>query len=101
MSFVYSIGASSGFISQQTGDSIKTLEADYAKYMPDADSMRDLVEDQIRKSAKSLQTRVEGPLSPTPATSLEKKKPLNNQRLKNGAGEEGRTPDLMLGKHTL
>jgi hypothetical protein len=29
------------------------------------------------------------------------KKPLISQGLKNGAGEEGRTPDLMLGKHTL
>jgi hypothetical protein len=31
----------------------------------------------------------------------EMKKPLKNQRLQSGAGEEGRTPDLMLGKHTL
>jgi hypothetical protein len=29
------------------------------------------------------------------------KKPLIPQGLKSGAGEEGRTPDLMLGKHTL
>jgi hypothetical protein len=31
----------------------------------------------------------------------EMKKPLDIQRLQDGAGEEGRTPDLMLGKHTL
>jgi hypothetical protein len=30
-----------------------------------------------------------------------RKKPLISQGLKAGAGEEGRTPDLMLGKHTL
>ena len=30
-----------------------------------------------------------------------KKKPLVSQGLEDGAGEEGRTPDLMLGKHTL
>ncbi|MCE3242092.1 MAG: hypothetical protein K0Q83_2599 [Deltaproteobacteria bacterium] len=30
-----------------------------------------------------------------------KKKPSISQGLKDGAGEEGRTPDLMLGKHTL
>jgi hypothetical protein len=30
-----------------------------------------------------------------------KEKPLISQGLKTGAGEEGRTPDLMLGKHTL
>ena len=29
------------------------------------------------------------------------KKPSISQGLKDGAGEEGRTPDLMLGKHTL
>jgi hypothetical protein len=28
------------------------------------------------------------------------KKPLTNQGLKGGAGEEGRTPDLMLGNDT-
>jgi len=32
----------------------------------------------------------------TPTTLPEKEKPLTNQGLKNGAGEEGRTPDLML-----
>jgi hypothetical protein len=33
---------------------------------------------------------------------LKQKKGLKNQPLKiDGAGEEGRTPDLMLGKHTL
>jgi hypothetical protein len=30
---------------------------------------------------------------------MKRKKPLRVQRLQNGAGEEGRTPDLMLGKH--
>jgi integrase len=37
VSFLYSIGAKSGFISSQTGDSIKTLETHYAKYIPQAD----------------------------------------------------------------
>ena len=32
---------------------------------------------------------------------VEIKKPSSPRGLKNGAGEEGRTPDLMLGKHTL
>ena len=35
------------------------------------------------------------------STPSEKKKPPISQGLKDGAGEEGRTPDLMLGKHTL
>jgi hypothetical protein len=32
---------------------------------------------------------------------LEMKKPSKHRGLIYGAGEEGRTPDLMLGKHTL
>jgi hypothetical protein len=51
VSFLYSIGAKSGFISSQTGDSIKTLETDYAKYIKEADDNRDFVENQIQKSA--------------------------------------------------
>jgi integrase len=96
VSFLYSIGASSGFISKQTGDSIKTLETDYAKYLPTADTGRDFVEQQIQKSA----THVQPPYPNTSAMNqAENKKPLGNQGLKSGAGEEGRTPDLMLGKH--
>ena len=98
VSFLYSIGARSGFISSQTGDSIKTLETDYAKYIKEADDNRDFVEKQIQKSATLVKPAIEVEYSPTLP---EKKKPLENQRLKDGAGEEGRTPDLMLGKHTL
>ena len=32
---------------------------------------------------------------------FKEKKPSISQGLETGAGEEGRTPDLMLGKHTL
>jgi integrase len=97
-SFLVSIGAKSGFISAQTGDSIKTIESCYAKYEPDADTMRELVEERISQATKSLQSGFRDGSSPTPS---EKKKPPRNQGLKDGAGEEGRTPDLMLGKHTL
>ena len=98
VSFLYSIGARSGFISSQTGDSIKTLEADYAKYIEEADQNRQFVEAQIQKSA----TQVQPPYSADDnAYKLKKKKGLRKQPLKSGAGEEGRTPDLMLGKHTL
>ena len=38
---------------------------------------------------------------PPPLPAQNKKKGLKSQPLKVGAGEEGRTPDLMLGKHTL
>jgi len=98
VSFLYSIGAKSGFISSQTGDSIKTLESDYAKYIGEADDNRDFVEEQIQKSATLVKPAIEVNQSSNP---VEKKKPLENQGLKTGAGEEGRTPDLMLGKHTL
>ena len=54
VSFLYSIGARSGFISSQTGDSIKTLEKDYAKYIKEADDNRDFVENQIQKSATQV-----------------------------------------------
>jgi hypothetical protein len=74
----------------QTGDSIKTLEKDYAN--------RDFVENQIHKSVTQVKPAFETDHSPTPP---QKKKPPRNRGLKNGAGEEGRTPDLMLGKHTL
>ena len=56
VSFLYSISASSGFISQHTGDSIRTLETDYAKYIKEADARRDFVEDQIQKSANPSET---------------------------------------------
>lgn len=98
MSFLYSIGAKSGFISSQTGDSIKTLETDYAKYIKEADDNRDFVESQIQKSATLVKPADNVSNSPTPP---EKKKPQSYPGLKDGAGEEGRTPDLMLGKHTL
>jgi integrase len=100
-SFMLSVGAKLAFVSAQTGDSIKTLEAHYAKYIPDADTGRELVEENIVKSeteVKPLAGMGTDAGSPTPP---EAKKPLISQGLKTGAGEEGRTPDLMLGKHTL
>lgn len=59
VSFLYSIGATSGFISQQTGDSIKTLESDYAEYSKKADSSREFVEREIAKSENSVRTELE------------------------------------------
>ena len=50
------------------------------------------------KSETLAKPSVDAADSPTPP---EIKKPPKNRGLKNGAGEEGRTPDLMLGKHTL
>jgi integrase len=98
VSFLYSISARPGFISSQTGDSIKTLEKDYAKYIKEADDNRDFVEKQIEKSATLVQPASEADHSPA---LMEKEKAPKDRGLKDGAGEEGRTPDLMLGKHTL
>jgi integrase len=49
-SFMLSVGGKIAFVSKQTGDSIKTLETHYTKYIPQADLGRLAVEDEIRKS---------------------------------------------------
>jgi hypothetical protein len=59
---------------------------------------RDFVEQQIEKSATQVKPSEDAAVSPAPS---KMKKPSKNQGLSHGAGEEGRTPDLMLGKHTL
>ena len=74
------------------------MEKDYAKYIEEADDNRDFLEEQIQKSATLVKPSNAVDDSPTPS---ETKKPPENRGLKDGAGEEGRTPDLMLGKHTL
>ena len=96
-----SIGAKLAFVSAQTGDSIKTLEAHCAKYIPDADTGRELVEENILKSETEVKPLDKTGTDANSPTLPENEKPLENQGLKTGAGEEGRTPDLMLGKHTL
>ena len=72
VSFLYSIGARSGFISSQTGDSIKTLETDYAKYIKEADDKRDFVESQIQKSATLVNLPT---MSATPLLHQKRKSP--------------------------
>jgi len=54
-SFLFSIGATPAFVSSQTGDSIRTLEKYYAKYIPEADSGREFVERTILKSETLVQ----------------------------------------------
>ena len=81
-------------ISAQTGEREETLKKHYAKYLEGIDPQRQWIGDQIRKSEKSKSGQVR-------TQRAKMKKPSISQGLKNGAGEEGRTPDLMLGKHTL
>ena len=100
-SFMLSIGTKMNFISAQTGDREETLKKHYAKYLEGIDPQRQWIEDQIRKSEKSSQKREKSESGQVRTQPAKMKKPLTNQGLKGGAGEEGRTPDLMLGKHTL
>jgi hypothetical protein len=69
--------------SSQTGDSIKTLEVDYAKYIKEADGNRDFVEKSNPKDCDQVKRSDEINDSPTP---LEKKKPLENQGLEKWSG---------------
>jgi hypothetical protein len=50
VSFLLSIGAKSAFVSSQTGDSIRTLETHYVRYLPGADTGRKIVATSIRHS---------------------------------------------------
>ena len=98
---MFSIGAKPAFVSAQTGDSIKTLEAHYVKYLPQADSGRELVEKLILESGTKVKPSGQSSGGETAGRLQKRQKPLGHQGLSYGAGEEGRTPDLMLGKHTL
>ena len=100
-SFMLTIGARTAFVSKQTGDTIKTIEAHYAKYIPDADLSREMVAEIIAKSEIDVKSRRQASESERSEEGKEKAKAPISQGLLTGAGEEGRTPDLMLGKHTL
>ena len=101
ISFLLSIGARPLFVSAQTGDSLKTLERHYAKYIPAADAGKEIVEESIQKSETSVKPSLKNVHSRGSGKSPKMKKPPKNQGLKNGAGDGDRTHDLMLGKHTL
>ena len=82
-------------------DSIRTLETHYAKYLPDADTGRERVETSIRESETLVQPWANTDQSRAALIPIQIKKPLNDQGLKGEAGDQGRTGDLVLGKHTL
>src|SRR4030095_12781214 len=98
-SFMLSIGTKMNFISAQTGDREETLKKHYAKYMEGIGPQRAWMQDQIRKSEKSAQKSEKSQSGRARTQAPKMKKPSKNQGLSHGAGEEGRTPDLMLGKH--
>jgi hypothetical protein len=86
------------FVFFQFWPGTRPLESDYAKYIKEADDNRDFVENQIQKGATLVKPTESVDYSPSRP---KKEKPSKDQGLFHGAGEEGRTPDLMLGKHTL
>lgn len=96
-SYLLSIGASTAFISSQTGDTVKTVESRYARYMPDVDSSAKIVEAEIAK----VKTPEKFSLTGTGETKGASEKVKGYQGVGSGAGDRGRTGDLMLGKHTL
>jgi hypothetical protein len=81
--------------------SLRAQETNYARYLPEVDTGHDVIEAAIRESAQKVRSGILAKISEVFASEQEIKKPSKNRRLSNGAGEEGRTPDLMLGKHTL
>jgi integrase len=103
-SFMLSIGVKMAFVSAQTGDKEATLRKHYARYLEEIDPDRNWIEAAIRQSTKSekfLKKSEKSGFERRGNLTQKMKKPLISQGLKSGAGEEGRTPDLMLGKHTL
>ena len=101
ISFLLSMGAKSAFVSSQTGDSIRTRETLYAKYLSGADTGREIVKTSIRHSATQVKPWANTDKSHSIPIPLQRKKPLIVQGLRNEAGDRGRTGDLVLGKHTL
>jgi hypothetical protein len=96
-----SIGAKMAFVSAQTGDKEATLRKHYTRYLEEIDPDRNWIEAAIRQSEKSEKFREKSEKSGfgrDGSRSPKMKKPLIPQGLKSGAGEEGRTPDLMLGE---
>ena len=86
-SVVLSSGHSAMFVSKQTGDTIKTLETNYAKYLPDADSRRDMIEALIRESADKVRSRISRKYLSYSAVIRERKSPwfpkgLNLERVR-------------------
>ena len=100
-SFLITIGAKPVFVSSQTGDSIRTLEKHCVKAIPEADGRREFVERTILNSETWVKPEEKEKLTANASAYPQRKMPMNNQGLKSGAGDGGRTHDLMLGKHTL
>ena len=94
-----------GMNPEQVGTSYKMIKEHYQKYIPNPQDWN-AVERMIGQDQRRQRGHLQGqPVTFTVTQSdkrkrgrlREKKKPPINRGLRNGAGEEGRTPDLMLG----
>jgi hypothetical protein len=103
------IGMNPEQLAQQVGTSYKMIKEHYQKYIPNPQDWhaaeRLIGEDQRRQRRRRERQPVTFTVTHSGKRKSErlkgKKKPRKFRGLRNGAGEEGRTPDLMLGKHTL
>src|SRR5262245_34888791 len=81
-SFMLSSGHSAIFVSKQTGDSIKTLETNYARYLPEADSRHAAIEASIRESADTVRTVISAKIAEVFASEQKEKSPRKTKGLK-------------------
>jgi integrase len=81
-SFMLSSGHTAMFVSQQTGDSIKTLQKNYAKYLPDVDTRRNMVELAIKESAEQVRNRASEKLAELFNSEQNEKSPRKSKGLK-------------------
>ena len=97
-------------VAQQVGTSYKMIKEHYQKYVPSAQDWHAV--ERLLSRERLRQRKNTQPGKPVTFTVTfsgkrknarlkENKKPRKIRGLRTGAGEEGRTPDLMLGKHTL
>jgi integrase len=82
ISFMLSSGHSALFVSKQAGDKIGTLETNYARYLPEADTRHQIIEASIKESADKVRTGISGKIAEIFSSEQEKKKPLKTKGLK-------------------
>ena len=96
VSFMISIGKKVAFVSEQTGHSIRTLEARYKKYFPTDDDLEIPPILSTHSVYPEAKVRIPGIVG-----GPENAKAPDLTGAFGKAGDRGRTGDLMLGKHTL
>lgn len=82
ISFMLSSGHTALFVSKQTGDKIGTLETNYARYLPEADTRHQIIEASIKESADKVRSGISEKIAEIFSSEQEKKKPLEYKGLK-------------------